>query len=227
MYPYAIYAIECMAQTGLGHGRHRFRLARVDWQQNDTAASETPPGRRRQKLYDGQAGRLVTNATPQTLPPANGATLDGRACLRFLTPTRLKFRNELTVEFTFRMLVFKMLRRVLELAHFHMPGADIDWEFHDLLVAADGLQITDRNLAWSDWQRRSNRQKTSMKMGGFVGSMTLAGALAPFAGLLHTCERVHVGKAAVFGNGKIKVEAGQARCEPGAKMKESPDSVLV
>ncbi len=201
LYPYAIYGVECMAQTGLGHARHRFRLAGVDWLQTSAATEEANGWH---KLYDGQERQLVSDAAPQAPAPTNGHALDHETQLRFLTPTRLKFRNELTVDFTFRMLVFKMLRRVLELAHFHMPGADINWEFHELLVAADALQVMERNLTWSDWQRRSNRQQTSMKMGGFVGTMTLAGEVAPFTDLLQVSELVHVGKGAVFGNGKIR-----------------------
>ena len=105
--------------------------------------------------------------------------------------------------FTFRMLVFKMIRRVLELAHFHVPNAKIDWEFHPLLVAADAVKIVHRDLRWVDWERRSNRQKTEMLMGGFVGEMVLEGDLVPFLDLLRACEVVHVGKGCVFGNGKI------------------------
>ena len=123
--------------------------------------------------------------------------------MRFLTPTRLKFKNDLTIDFTFRMLVFKMLRRVLELAHFHVPDSAVDWEFQPLLVAADSVQTVHRDLRWHDWERRSNRQKTEMKMGGFVGDLVLQGDLTPFADLLHASEVVHVGKGAVFGNGKM------------------------
>ena len=94
-------------------------------------------------------------------------------CINFLTPTRLKFRNKLSTDFTFRMLVFNMLRRILELAHFHVPDAQIDWKFRPLLVAADEVKILKRDLHWQDWQRRSNRQNTTMKMGGFVGKISL------------------------------------------------------
>jgi hypothetical protein len=102
------------------------------------------------------------------------------------------------------MLVFKMLRRVLELAHFHVPDAQIDWEFRPLLVAADDIQIVKRGLHWQDWQRRSNRQNTTMKMGGFVGKISLEGDLTPFIDLLRVCEIVRVGKGTVFGNGKME-----------------------
>jgi len=88
-------------------------------------------------LYDGPTKRLLETPAPQLAnpdfpsislnknrsKPANETTveLSNRLTVNFITPTRLKFNNDLTIDFTFRMLVFKMIRRVLELAHFHVP----------------------------------------------------------------------------------------------------------
>jgi len=162
-------------------------------------------------LYDGATKRLLETPTPQSANSdfpsislnENRGKPSNRLTVNFLTPTRLKFNNDLTIDFTFRMLVFKMIRRVLELAHFHVPNAAIDWEFHPLLVAADAVKILHRDLRWVDWERRSNRQQTEMLMGGFVGEMVLEGDLSPFEELLRICEVVHVGKGCVFGNGKM------------------------
>jgi len=210
LFPYAIYAVDRMAQTGLTQRRHRFHLDRVDWHagksQPDQDAATTPENGSWRKLYDGADKRLLSEVALQTPGDGNGEFQGDCVQLRFLTPTRLKFKDELKIDFTFRMLVFKMLRRVLELAHFHVPEARVDWEFHDLLVAADEVEIVQRDLNWCDWVRRSNRQNTTMKMGGFTGSITLQGPLAPFAGLLKASELVHVGKGAVFGNGKVGVK---------------------
>ncbi len=216
LYPYVIYSVECMAKTGLGKNRHRFSLDNVVWQDetasapaggNDVAAKQTTQANSNgwQPLYSGKERKLISQAVPQRREAMHTDASTDSVTLNFLTPTRLKFRGSLSIDFTFRMLVFKMLRRVLELAHFHLPNAEPDWEFHDLLVAADAVQIVERNLKWRDWQRRSNRQDTSMKMGGFVGGLTLQGELAPFQALLQACEVVHVGKGTVFGNGKVGV----------------------
>lgn len=180
-------------------------------------------------LYDGATKRLLETPPSQLAnfdfpsislnenrsQPANETTDEpsNHLTVNFITPTRLKFKNDLTIDFTFRMFVFKMLRRVLELAHFHMPSAAIDWEFHPLLVAADAVKVVQRDLRWLDWERRSNRQKTEMLMGGFVGEMVFDGDFAPFRELLQICEVVHVGKGCVFGNGKIAIN--------GEKQKEN------
>jgi hypothetical protein len=220
LHPFAIFAVSQMAEHGLGFKRIPFLLEKVCWQdiegKRQTAkskqqeAGENLPlvGDHRENdhewrlLYDGPTNRLLETPTPQ---PANqpSGELFNRLTVNFLTPTRLKFNNDLTIDFTFRRLVFKMLRRVLELTHFHVPGAAIDWEFRPLLVEADAVKIVRRDLRWVDWERRSSRQKTEMMMGGFVGEMMLEGDLSPFMELLRTCEVVHVGKGCVFGNGKM------------------------
>ena len=44
-----------------------------------------------------------------------------------------------------------------------------------------------------------------MKMGGFVGEITLEGDLNPFSELLRAAEVVHVGKGTTFGLGKVEI----------------------
>ncbi|MCA9741383.1 CRISPR system precrRNA processing endoribonuclease RAMP protein Cas6 [candidate division KSB1 bacterium] len=203
-YPYLIFAVSEMAKTGLGRNRYPFFLETAWWQDNTT---EMPSWR---QLYDGEKQKLLNAPNPSSLfeSALQNDTSSQQLQLSFLTPTRLKFRDELTINFTFRMLCFKMIRRVLELAHFHVPAAIIDWEFHQLLVAADDIEISENRLQWSDWQRHSNRQNTDMKMGGFIGDLMLNGELRAFLPLVRACEVLHIGKGTVFGNGKIGVNDG-------------------
>ncbi len=98
-----------------------------------------------------------------------------------------------------------MLRRVLELAHVHVPGVAVDWTFQPLLQRADAVRIAAADLRWHDWERWSQRQNAAMKLGGVLGTLTLEGDLAPFASLVRTAEVVHVGKGATFGLGKLDV----------------------
>jgi hypothetical protein len=239
LHPFAIFAVSQMAEQGLGFKRLPFALDKVFWQdiegkrqtakskQQDTGENLPLVSDHQENdhewrlLYDGATKRLLETPKPQHANQPTGKLINGQTdepancfVINFLTSTRLKFNNNLTIDFTFRMLVFKMLRRVLELAHFHVSDAVIDWEFHDLLVAANSVKIVQHNLHWLDWERRSNRQKTEMMMGGFVGEMVLEGDLAPFEELLRICEIVHVGKGCVFGNGKIEI-SGKKQKENG------------
>jgi hypothetical protein len=192
---FAILAVERMAGTGLGSGRARFRLVLVE-------AAE--PG--------GATRRLFAAGSPPSTVPARPAVLSqaalppGPVILNFLTPLRLKRGDHLNVHPTFRGLAFNMLRRVLELAHFHVPGATIDWSFRDYLARAGDVRIVDMDLRWHDWERWSQRQQSTMKLGGLVGHLHLEGDLAPFAPLLRAAEVVHVGKGATFGLGKMEIK---------------------
>ncbi|HEY6323093.1 MAG TPA: CRISPR system precrRNA processing endoribonuclease RAMP protein Cas6 [Thermoanaerobaculia bacterium] len=188
---FAVLAVERMAAAGLGRARHRFAVESV-------TCREPEDGRR--ELLAG--GGLAPGAVEL---PAGELPDPSRACLRFVTPTRLKVRDRLVATIGFRALAFAMLRRTLELAHFHVPGAAIDWSFRPLLQAAGAVEVSAARLHWRDWQRYSNRQQCEMSLGGFVGELELAGDLAPFGPLLRAAEVLHVGKGATFGLGKMEI----------------------
>ena len=184
-----------MAASGLGVRRARFELARAEaW---------APDGSRRLLFAEGRA-----NAAPPLPPsfPARNGIDPHRATLRLLTPLRIKERGHLADTLHFRSLVFAMLRRTLELAWFHVPGAPIDWSFRPLLERASGIRMTSR-VVWHDWERYSNRQQRKVTLGGLLGALEIEGEIdADLASLLRTAEILHVGKGATFGLGKIKVE---------------------
>lgn len=191
---FAILAVERMAEAGLGRARHRFAVKRV--------ACREPDGSWRE-IVAGAAGGSQAPGAPSLA--ATSLPDSSRAILRFLTPARLKIHDRLVATVGFRALAFAMLRRTLELAHFHVPEAVIDWSFRALLEAAAGVRVKSSNLRWHDWQRYSNRQACTMSLGGFVGEIELEGDLAPFAHLLRTAEILHVGKGATFGLGKVEI----------------------
>jgi hypothetical protein len=195
--PFVLLALERMGGRGFGSARARFSLERVDYLGAD--------GRWRSGFRAGAA------AWPGGVGPV---TVNGegdeceRATVRFLTPTRVQTDGTVRREVRFRRLVFLMLRRVLELAHFHVPGAEVDWEFRPLLEASDRVRVVRSDLRWQGLRRYSNRQRGSVPLDGFVGEMELAGDLGPFMPLLRAAEVVHVGKGAAFGLGQVEVLAG-------------------
>jgi len=67
------------------------------------------------------------------------------------------------------------------------------------------VQTAAAEVRWVDWERFSTRQQREMNLGGIVGTVTYAGEVAPFMPLLRLGELVHVGKAAVFGNGRYEI----------------------
>jgi CRISPR-associated endoribonuclease Cas6 len=192
---YAALAIERMGPGGLGVRRVPFRLESLCYLSGAGSWVEGWDGRRRQ--WGARASALWTGGEA-----AGG--LPGEATLRFLTPTRIQVRKRPVQEPGFRLLAFQMLRRTLELTHFHAPGAATEWEFQELLREADRVEV-EHDLTWRDWERYSNRQQRKMTLGGFVGTMKLRGDLTPFWPLLKTAEVIHVGKGASFGLGRVEV----------------------
>jgi hypothetical protein len=196
--PYVVFAVSKMAGSGLGAERHPF-FCESAWEEGVDGSTEN------ERLYRGDTQCLCR--TPLARFQVDDQPITTPVRLSFVTPTRLKFENHYSMEFTFRMLAFKLLRRVLELAHFHVPDAEVNWDFNAFLKQADAVSIRDKKLEWEDRRRYSNRQKTDMEMGGFVGEMTLDGAVEPFSELLRTSEMVFVGKGTSFGLGKMRIQS--------------------
>ncbi len=192
--PYAVLAVERMAAGGLGRDRHRFAVACVRQQSPQGDWGDV-----------GEPGGVAGRAPAAALPPPAAVAIPSRVRLRFLTPTRIKVRDHLVPAVSIRTLSFAMLRRTLELAHFHVPGAAVDWNIRGLLEHAATVRLAGSDLHWRDWQRYSNRQQTKMTLGGFVGTLDIEGDLAPLWPLFRTAEILHVGKGATFGLGRFEI----------------------
>ncbi|HTG35948.1 MAG TPA: CRISPR system precrRNA processing endoribonuclease RAMP protein Cas6 [Thermoanaerobaculia bacterium] len=190
---YVLLAVERMARSGLGVARSPFELARAEFRASDGAVHS---------LFEN--GRATGPAAPPSFPTRDGLDAE-RLTIRLLTPLRFKERGHLSTTLDFRSLVLAMVRRTLELAWFHVPGAAIDWTFRPLLDRAATLRSTP-NLAWHDWDRYSNRQQRKVTLGGLLGTLHLEGDLTPFAPLLRTAEILHVGKGTTVGLGRIAID---------------------
>ncbi len=191
---FAVKALQHMGRDGLGARRTPFALDRVRYPDGDGT------------WHVGfQRGVHSWKTSAPALFPSREPIHRERLRLRFVNPTRIKVKGHLVDGLTFRTFAFRTLRRVLELAHFYVPSLTLDADYEPLLARADDVRIVRRDLRWKDWQRFSNRQHTKMKMGGFVGEITLEGDLNPFSELLRAAEVVHVGKATTFGLGKVEI----------------------
>lgn len=131
--------------------------------------------------------------------------------LRFITPTRIKFRDDLITRPEFHVLVRSLLHRISALSYFHC-GVELKLDYHSLVSRAEEIAIKRANLKWVDWERYSSRQNTKMKLGGFVGKITYNGDIEPFLSLFLTGEYVHIGKNCTFGLGKYEI-LGDRQCQ--------------
>jgi CRISPR/Cas system endoribonuclease Cas6 (RAMP superfamily) len=75
------------------------------------------------------------------------------------------------------------------------------------LIARAGTVVTKHSsLEWVDWERYSNRQRTKMTLGGFVGEVEYEGeAIEEFLPLIAAGEVVHVGTGSSFGLGNYRI----------------------
>lgn len=193
---YFVMAFQHLGEMGLGRNRARYTLSRVDGVHPWTGAEVLlyEEGR----LYDAELRLTVGDvfARAGALPP-------DRLTVRFVTPARLRHEGK-TVrgQVPFHVLVRALLRRVSSLAAFHGAGV---WQtdYRGWAEGARAVTIAAADLRWDERERYSRRQGRRMELGGVIGAATYAGDLAPYRPLLALGELTHVGKATVFGNGKI------------------------
>ena len=101
----------------------------------------------------------------------------------------------------FQLLIENLYRRIYCLAFFH--GDPFDESF--CLPQTEAVELVESQLQWQDWERYSHRQRTRMKLGGFIGTAVYEGNLTPWLPLVKAGEVLHVGKATAFGLGKYAI----------------------
>jgi hypothetical protein len=191
-----------LEQSGLGRGRKagqgQFQLHQV----TALLPDNTEPliyARARDQLVDMDA-----TLTEQHILTRAAEIHPSSLTLHFLTPTRIKFGGHLTSDFQFHHLIRALLRRLSGLMYFHC-GSELQVDFRGLIAQAEKIEKVSDTLRWQEQTRYSARQKTEMRMGGFIGSATFAGDLTPFLPFLIAGEFVHVGKGTVMGLGKYRI----------------------
>ena len=194
--PYLVYAFVKMGKTGLGRERGKYDLTRVDLIQNGSVT----------RVYNGQTQNLSaysskreeTSVNPQENPVEE-------LTLHFLTPLRLKEKGSLATTLTFPLFFSRLAQRITLLNTLYGSTNNTP-DFSTLIEQAHDINITANNLHWYEWERRSGRQKTSMKLGGLRGKISFTGQLTPFMPFIELGRLVNVGQGTSFGLGRFEVE---------------------
>lgn len=197
--PLIVWAFVRGFGRGVGKGDGRARLLRV-----------VHCGAIEEFILEGELGTIAEHETALPAPPAQARSLR----LRLEPPLRLQRGGHALTGRTAtpRDLLVGLVRRVALLAEFHgQRRLDLDFT---ALAAAAGAVADERDLRWRDWTRYSSRQKTTMALGGVVGTWTLQGELDPFLPFLYLGQWLHVGKAATFGLGGYLLEADASQPMP-------------
>lgn len=190
--PHFVYAFIRSGQNGLGSRRGRFELE---------AVVGCAPGGEEEVYASGRFG-----AQP---PVTRGSDLfddgSGPVRLTFKTPLRVKFESRYTTAPDFHVLMRALLRRVSALQYFHC-GKALELDYRGVIEAGRDVRTLTAEVRWKDWGRYSTRQKTRIRLGGLVGSVTYDEKAADFLPLLRLGEALHLGKAATFGMGQYAIE---------------------
>lgn len=201
-FPYLLAAFRALGWRGLGRERVRAGLSEATAWLPD---AQIP-------LFDGRSGRFLGNQPTPVSAATWGRGTEAETdevTLRFLTPARLKYQDSyLTGPPPFHVLVRTLLRRVSSLSAFH-GGQRWEIDYRGWIEQAERMEIDEAYVGWRDRKRYSTRQKREMNLGGVTGIATYRGDLSPFLPLLRLGQLIHVGKGAVFGNGRYEIANGE------------------
>lgn len=194
--PHLLYCIELMGQEGLGSKKDTmigtFGLDAV--LQNDVT------------IYTADT-KALRPVAPQDLALAqpNDTPMVGRLTILLKTPLRLKQGNQFQGNaLPFETLVRAALRRISSLEN-HYGNGEPDLDYKGLVKRAGIIKTVHDNCRWFEFERYSNRQQTSMLLGGLIGTIEYEGDLTEFLPLLRYCEQTNLGKQTSFGLGQIQV----------------------
>ncbi|MBA3944410.1 MAG: CRISPR system precrRNA processing endoribonuclease RAMP protein Cas6 [Herpetosiphonaceae bacterium] len=200
--PYFIWGFEQLGRMGLGQPHTPARLERVEALQPWRPVGDV--------IYqDGCVTQNIDSLPlydPSTIL-AHAATLPADLRLVLQTPLRLKTRGDWLRRIDPPALVQAICWRLNALATFHGPAP---WpvDHRALIEQARTIQVTHEQVQWVDWHRTSTRDETprDMILGGILGSAQLHNVPPDIRTVLVAGSLVHVGKACVFGHGRIALE---------------------
>ena len=128
--------------------------------------------------------------------------------LKFITPTRIMFNEKLVSEPEFHIYVRNALRRISNLNFFHCinDAGKLELELDFNYYIEKSLDISSKkSLKWYSLDRYSNRQKTHMKLSGFIGDISFENVPYEYLWIIKLGELIHIGKNTTFGHGKYSL----------------------
>lgn len=131
--------------------------------------------------------------------------------LRFLTPARIRIKDDLQTGLSFQLLVRSLLRRVSMLAAVHGSGR-MQLDYRGLIERAASASVVRSTLRWWDLERYTDRQETKLRVGGLIGEVEYEGlVIDEFMPLICAGELLGVGTGTSLGLGKFQITTGEER----------------
>lgn len=203
LFPYICQAFYRMGEIGLGYGRGRFVLTRVE--AVDPFSRETMDVLRNGTII-AVPGLPVTSESiqhrAQALPP-------GDLWLDFRTPTVITYHGQRLTRPAFDALIARLLERcqAVETLYGRLADATEIWRtrYLELTACARDVRLVEDRTRWINVQSGSRRTDSRNSISGFVGLARFEGDLSPFLEWLLWGQSLHLGKNAVKGNGWYEV----------------------
>ena len=172
-------------------------------------------------MFETRVGRLnafrseAPSAGPLPEPAPGSSPSPASLQLALLTPLRIKQRGHYVRphQLDARALLGTLATRIERLsALYGTSGPEEGFERAALHAAIDQVQVETVQLRWVEWTRYSSRQRTTMQLGGLLGTLQLNGpGLAPLWPLIALGQWLHLGKNTSFGLGRYRLlPAGDA-----------------
>jgi Uncharacterized conserved protein (DUF2276). len=122
--------------------------------------------------------------------------------LALLTPLRLRQKKRnIDAEALNGELFIKSLYRRYSLLNNNYAESSADLS----RLPAFHFPKVQKKLEWTDWQRWSNRQRKSIKLGGLTGTLRLEDNLQPFNEALSYLPWINLGKSCSLGLGRVRI----------------------
>ncbi|MGB9722085.1 MAG: CRISPR system precrRNA processing endoribonuclease RAMP protein Cas6 [bacterium] len=155
-------------------------------------------------IYDGKTKTLKEKTKSEKLDFSVPKRKIDSISIEFQTPTRIVQQGEVVRNPEFRKIVPNLLRRIYLLSYFHC-NETFNIDFSNLLKKATTIKTKLEFFKFQHWERYSGRQKKSVPMDGFIGTVIYEGDLSPFYPYLKAGEVLHIGKNTAFGMGKYRI----------------------
>ena len=188
MFSHMRNAFEQFATRGIGPGRGRAELARIE--QLDTEDRAEP--------VSGAPG------LPCVVSLEPGPETAARVCVRFLTPTELKCKGRLAAQPEFPVLFGRLRDRLSTLRALYGAGS-LEIDCRGMGERAAAVRLVRAELAWEEIRRRSARTGQVHPLGGFTGIAEYEGPLTEFLPWLRAARWAGVGRQTVWGKGDMRV----------------------
>ena len=188
--PLIAFAFSQAFHYGIGSRKSRGVLSNIQIERNQEW----------QNIFENQ--KIIEHNYAFRLPEKYLSNID----IYFETPLRIQQQGKIlgTQNITAQHIVKQLLRRFSALMQLYF--APIHLDIHKLMAYSEHIQGVAKNLLWYDWQRYSNRQKQSMKLGGIMGEWHFVDLPPEMAQLFYLGQWLHIGKETVFGLGKYQIK---------------------